>query len=409
MKRSTRHSILMLLENNPYPQDGRVRREAVALTKAGFSVSVIAPAGPGQSRSELIDSVRVRRYRAARERHGFGGYVIEYGYAMLAALVHAVRIYIHSGFGVIHAHSPPDLYFVIGWMFKPFGVRFVFDHHDLSPEMYEVRFPDGANSIVKRILLFVERRSFRAADRVVTTNESYASIAVDRGGIDRARVVVVRNGPDPNRVREVEADPETRAKAPYILGYIGEMAPQDGVDHLIRALGHLVNERNRSDFHCVLIGGGGEVDHLKSLAVELGVDSYTSFLGYVQDADTLMSYLSATDICVTPDPKNAYTDNSTTVKTAEYMALGKPVVAFDLRENRRTARDAALYATPNDDTDLAAKIETLMDDQRLRANLGSVGRRRVESELAWGHQAEKLVATYRDLLGSSDGEAREAS
>jgi glycosyltransferase involved in cell wall biosynthesis len=399
----------MLLENNPYPQDGRVRREAVALSKAGFSVTVIAPASRFQPKSEVIDSVTVRRYRAASEPHGSAGYIIEYSYSIAVALVSSIRIFARSGFAAIHAHNPPDLFFIMGWLFKPFGVRFVFDHHDLSPEMYEVRFPGGARGMVKRVLLFAERRSLRTADLVISTNESYASIAVERGSIDRSRVVVVRNGPDTERVREVPPDPETRAKAPYILGYLGEMAPHDGVDHLIRSLAHLVQERHRRDFHCVLLGGGNEVDRLKSLAAELGVDSYTSFLGHVDEVDTLMSYLSATDICVTPDPKNAYTDNSTTVKTAEYMALGKPVVAFDLRENRRTAGDAALYATPNKDADLAAKIETLMDDSRLRETLGSEGRRRVESELAWRYQAEKLVAVYRGLLGRPDTEPGEAS
>jgi glycosyltransferase involved in cell wall biosynthesis len=409
MKHSARHSVLMLLENNPYPQDGRVRREAVALTKAGFSVTVIAPASRLQPKSEVIDSVTVRRYRATSEPRGSAGYVIEYGYSIAVALVSSIRIFARSGFAVIHAHNPPDLFFLIGWLFKPFGVQFVFDHHDLSPEMYEVRFPGGARAMVKRVLLFAERRSLRTANRVISTNESYASIAVGRGSIDRSRVVVVRNGPDTERVRVVPPDPETRAKAPYILGYLGEMAPHDGVDHLIRGLAHLVQDRQRHDFHCVLMGGGNQVDRLKSLAVELEVDSYTSFLGHVGDADMLMSYLSATDICVTPDPKNAYTDNSTTVKTAEYMALGKPVVAFDLRENRRTAGDAALYATPNDDADLAAKIETLMDDSQLRDTLGTEGRRRVESELAWRYQAEKLVAVYIDLLGRPDDEPGEQS
>jgi len=398
MRASARTRILMLLENNPFPQDGRVRRESRALIDAGYHVTVIAPAAHGQARAETVGGARVYRYRAPTERDGFINYVVEYGYAIFATFLLTLYVFARSGFAVIHAHNPPDLFVLVAGWFKLAGVRFVFDHHDLSPEMYDVRFPAESKAVVRRALLLFERLTFRAADHVISTNESYATIARVRGGVPKHQITVVRNGPDLRRVRIMPSDPHLKSKADFIFGYVGEMAPHDGVDHLIRALGHLSTQLDRDDFFCVLIGSGVEVPFLEALAAGLGLDGKVWFTGQIADADLLMTYLSTTDICMTPDPSNPYTDRSTMVKMAEYMALGKPIVAFDLPEHRRTAGEAAVYAEPNDDDDFARQIEMLMDNPELRDRMGSVGRIRVETELAWPHQARHLIETYESIL-----------
>jgi glycosyltransferase involved in cell wall biosynthesis len=388
----------MLLENNPYPQDGRVRREAASLTAAGYRVTVICPTGDRQSRTELVDDVKVYRYPAPKERDGFVGYVIEYLYSMIMSALLTLYVFIRSGFDAIHAHNPPDTFFAIALWYKLFGVKFVFDHHDLSPEMYDARFAGQGHAAVRGMLLRLERLTFRVADHVVSTNASYKEIATGRGGLDGERVTIVRNGPDLERVRPLEPIPELRSRAGTILGYVGEMGEQDGVDYLIRSLHLLATDLDRTDFLCVIVGGGTAVPGLESLVVRLGLDERIWFTGPLW-GDDLMRHLSAADICVDPDPSNPYNDRSTMIKMAEYMALEKPIVAFDLPEHRRTAGEAALYVTANDELEFARGIARLMDDPELRRTMGAHGRHRVETEMAWHHQERKLVQMYDGLIG----------
>jgi glycosyltransferase involved in cell wall biosynthesis len=389
----------MLLENNPYPQDGRVRREAATLTEAGYQVSVICPAAPGQNRTETLNGVRVYRYPAPPGGRGAIGYLLEYGYSLLAATVISVYLAVRRGFDVIHAHNPPDLFVLLGGGFKLIGKRFVFDHHDLAPEMYLARFgkPPDAAGLAHRLLRFFERLSFRTADHVITTNESYRAIALARGGIAADRVTVVRNGPDLSRVRLVAPDDELRAQAPSIIGYVGEMGFQDGIDYLLRALHHLKVDLGLGAFYVVLMGGGDAVPELRRMCADLGLDGHVRFTGHVSDDTILMRYLSTADICVSPDPSNAYNDRSTMIKIGEYLALGKPVVAFDLPEHRVTAGEAAVYATPNNELDFAEKLAGLMDDPERRKHMGEIGRARVANQLGWEHQASSLVAAYESL------------
>lgn len=397
MRASTRNRVLMLLENHTYPQDGRVRREAVSLQRAGYRVTVIAPAGDGQPRSEVVDGVRVYRYPAPRERDGFVGYAIEYGYSMLMSALLTFFVFVRHGFDAIHAHNPPDTFVFIAAPYKLLGKRFVFDHHDLSPEMYDARFGDDANPKVHRVLRRLERWTFRLADHVISTNESYRDIAMGRGNVPPHRVTIVRNGPELDRVRLMEPDPQLRSRAKHIFGYVGVMGPQDGVDYLIRALHHLVADLDRGDFLCFIVGGGSAVPELQALVTELGLEDHVWFTGRTSDED-LMRYLSTADICVDPDPFNPFADRSTMIKMTEYMAMARPIVAFDLTEHRRTAAEAALYATPNDELDFARCLAELMDDPERRAAMGDVGRRRVEERLAWPHQEQRLLAAYRAIL-----------
>ena len=386
----------MLLENNPYPQDGRVRREATTLTEAGYSVTVIAQRAKGQVRTEVVHGVRVYRYPAIRERAGFVGYLMEYGYSMLAAWCLTAWVFFRGGFDFIHAHNPPDTFVFVAAPYKLMGKRFIFDHHDLSPEMYEARFGERARPSVSRLLRLCERLTFRMADRVISTNESYREIALSRGSVPSDAVTVVRNGPDLDRVKSAEIDRELRNKARTIIGFLGEMGPQDGVDYLVRALAHLVDDGYR-DVFCVVIGEGSELSSLKELAGELGVAAQIWFAGYVPSDDEVMRYMSTVDICVDPDPSSPFNDRSTMIKMTEYMALAKPIVAFDLPEHRYTAADAALYAEPNNDRALAERIAELIDDPDRGAELGARGRQRVVSELSWTHQRKNLIDVYAGL------------
>ncbi len=389
----------MLLENNPYPQDGRVRREAVSLTEAGYRVTVICPAASGQRWAETVNGVRVYRYPVPPNRGSTAGYILEYSYSLLVTGIVAAYLAVVRGFDVVHAHNPPETLALLGGIFKIFGKRFVFDHHDLSPEMYLARFgksPD-ARGVMYRILLALETLSFRLADHVIASNESYRAVAMERGGVALEQTTVVRNGPDLDRVYLRAPDEELQARAPTIIAYVGVMGIQDGVDYLLRALHHLKEDLGRTDFCAVLMGSGDAVPALHTLSLDLGLAHQVWFTGNLSDDELLMRYLSTSDIGVDPGPSNPYNDRSTTIKIGEYMALAKPVVAFDLPEHRVTAGEAALYAKPNSEPDFAHKLAELMDDPAQRKQMGEIGRNRIVNSLSWAHQEPKLLAAYESI------------
>ncbi len=389
--------VLMLLQNNPFPQDGRVRREANTLVSSGLQVSVISPKRSGQRWREVIGGVHVYRYPLLAKGDGFLGYVWEYGYSMAATFLLSLLVLFQRGFDVVHSHNPPDTFFLIAAFYKLLGKRFIFDHHDLSPEIYYARFRGEGHRLVHRVLVWLERGSCRLADHVIATNQSYKTIEMQRANVPEGRITIVRNGPELRRLRMVEPDPDLRRRARVIIGYVGEMGIQDGVDYLLRAIQRLVHDLGRTDFLCVLIGTGHAWAELKALASKLGIDRNVWFTGYVSDAD-LLRYLCTADICVDPDPSNPFTDRSTMIKMTEYMALGKPIVAFDLPEHRVTAQDAAIYARPNDELDFARQIALLMDDPDRRRAMGQKGKERAETSLAWPYQERHLLAAY-DALG----------
>jgi glycosyltransferase involved in cell wall biosynthesis len=397
MKASAGSRIMMLLENNPYPQDDRVRRESVALIEAGYHVTVICPSGAGQPWREILNGVYVYRFPAPLAANGLLGYLWEYGYSTLAMLIISMFVFVRQGFDVVHTHNPPDTLVFVAGFYKLLGKRFVFDHHDLSPEMYYARFQGRGNRLLYHALVLLEQLSCRLADHVIATNQSYKLVEMQRGRVPEARITIVRNGPDLNRLRPVEPDPELRRKGRTIVGYAGVMGYQDGVDYLLRAIRHLVYDLGRNDVFCVLIGKGDAWASLKELAIELGIAEHVWFTGRVSDAD-LIRYLSSADICVDPDPSNPFNDRSTMIKMMEYMALKKPIVAFDLHEHRFTAQEAALYVRPNDELEFARALAQLMDDPALRQIMGASGRRRVETELAWPFSVQNLLRAYRALF-----------
>ncbi|MEP7355757.1 MAG: glycosyltransferase family 4 protein [Anaerolineales bacterium] len=390
--------VLMLVENLPYPRDARVRQEALALTAAGYAVTVIAQCGRGQPGREWVEGVRVYRYPAPPPGHSLLGYAWEYGYSLAAMFVLAAFVAAAHGFDVIHTANPPDTAVLIAAFYKLFGrTRFVFDQHDLAPELYDVRFNGrGRRQLARDLLIALEALSYRLADHVIATNASYQAVAMARGRVPAERITIVRNGPALDRWQPAAPDPGLRQRAGTILGYVGVIAPQDGLDYLLRALAHLRADLGRSDFLCVVVGEGEALPDLKALAARLGLEGQIWFTGFLAHAE-LIRCLSSADICVDPDPSNAFNDRCTMTKLMEYMALGKPIVAFDLPEHRVTAQEAAVYARANDELDFARQIAALMDDPARRRQMGARGRQRVESELSWPHQQAHLLAAYRAL------------
>ena len=389
----------MLLENETYPRDFRVRLEAEALAAAGYHVTVIAPRRPGEPSSDVVAGVRVERFKAPLPGEGVISYVLEYGQSTLLTFFTSLRVLVRDGFDVVHAHCPPDTLVLIGALYKLLGKRFIYDHHDLAPELFCVRFPKRDRKLLHRVLIAFEQLSCRTADHVIATNESYKRMESNRSGIPASRITVVRNGPELHRMNGHHApDAELRSMRRTIIGYVGAMGVQDGLDYLLRAFQHLRDDLGRSDFYAVLIGEGAALERMKTLSVELGLTPYVHFTGFVPH-EMAMRYLVCSDICVVPDPSNPLNDRSTMIKVMEYMALAKPIVAFDLPEHRVTAQSAAMYAKPNDETEFARALATLMDDPARRRVMGEEGRRRVETELAWSHSVPNLLEVYRKVLG----------
>jgi glycosyltransferase involved in cell wall biosynthesis len=285
----------------------------------------------------------------------------------------------------------------VGALHRILGKKFVFDHHDLSPELYLSRYKKTADGLVCRSLRLFEGLSLKLADIAIATNESYRSIAIHRHAIDPDKVFVVRNGPDLTRVRLIGPDLHLKRMGKIILCYLGAMNPQDGVDYLLRALGHLVHDLGRKDFHCVLIGDGDSRAELQSQALDLGLGDHVRFTGFIPD-DDMMRYLSTADICLDPNPSSPLNDVSTWIKVMEYMALGKPIISFDLKETRISARDAALYVTPNDELQFARAIVRLMDDPAERSRMGANGRTRIRDELNWNVTSQNLLKAYSHLF-----------
>jgi glycosyltransferase involved in cell wall biosynthesis len=390
----------MLLENNPYPQDGRVRGEATALTAAGYRVTIVCPAAQGQRWRERLDGVGIYRFPAPPKADSPFGYMLEYAYAMSAAFILSLIALVSEGFDVVHAHNPPDTFFVLGAFYKLLGKRFVFDHHDLSPEMYDARFDGRRRPLVRTLLLLCEWFSCRLADRVIATNHSYKVVEMDRGRVPEERITVVRNGPTLETFQPGEPLTDLKRDGRTIIGYAGVMGRQDGVEYLLRALGHLRADLGRSNFLCVLVGAGDGFADLQRLALDLGLGNHVWFAGW-RGHDEVAHFLTAADICVAPEPSNPYTDRSTMIKLMEYMACQKPIVAFDLPEHRVTAQQAAIYVRPNDELEFARAVAVLIDDPERRLAMGSFGRGRVENELAWGYSVVHLLEAYRSLLSGA--------
>lgn len=390
---------LIIVENLPVPFDRRVWQEATTLREAGCKVSVICPTGKGcEERYEEIDGIAIYRHPLPVEGIGPKGYLLEYGGALWWEFRLSLKVFRERGFDVIHACNPPDDIFLIGLFFKIFfGKKFVFDHHDINPELYLAKF--GRKDIFYRIMLLWERLTFLTADFSIATNESYKQIAVERGAMSPRKVHVVRSGPDLNRVKPMPPNTKWKNGRTYLVGYVGVMGKQEGLDLLLYGISYMVHDYKREDVQFVLVGGGTELEELKILCSKKGIIDYVTFTGRVPDK-MLMEILSTADVCVNPDVVNEMNDKSTMNKIMEYMALGKPVVQFEMTEGRFSAQEASLYAEPNNPESLIQNVLALLDDPEKRKRMGEFGRERVKNELQWKYEAPKLLGAYEQLFTS---------
>lgn len=385
--------ILIVVENLPVPFDRRVWQEARTLQKSGAQVSIICPMGKGYTeRYQLLEGIHIYRHPMPLEADGALGYLLEYSAALFWETVLSWKILFKHGFDTIQGCNPPDLIFLIAWQFKLLGKRYIFDHHDINPELFEAKF--GKRGLFWRLLRMCEWLTFKAADVVISTNESYRKIAIERGGKKPEDVFVVRSGPDLNRVKAVEPNDSLKNGRDYLIGYLGVMGDQEGIDLLLQSVAHLVHTKGRQDIQFALVGGGPALDSLKCMAHQLGVSDYVTFTGRAPD-QVLFEVLSTSDVCVNPDRVNPMNDKSTMNKILEYMAIGKPIVQFDVTEGRYSAQAASLYAKANDPIDFADKIEELLANPEKRAYMGGFGKRRVETEMAWTYEIPKLLSAYK--------------
>ena len=390
--------IVIIVQNLPVPLDRRVRLECQALIEAGYLVSVVCPKGPGDPRHHVVNGIDIHKYRPYPPTQRKLGFVAEYLYSFTMTAWLVAKLWRRHRFQVLQACNPPDIFWPLGELFSAVGgVHFIFDQHDLCPELYQSRFPKGARALYVGIRL-LEWLTYRTADHVVATNESYRAIAMDRGGKRPEQVTVVRTGPDPELLRRQEPEPVLKRGRRFLAAYLGVMGPQDGVDIVLLAADVVVHEFGRDDISFTLVGTGDCFDDLVTMRDELGLANHVEFTGRASD-DLLFRVLSTADIGLSPDPKNPLNDVSTMNKTMEYMAFELPVVAFDLHETRVSAGDAGVYVEPNDVTLYAKAIVELLDDEPRRRSMGALGRDRVERELAWCHQRESYVAVYNRLLG----------
>jgi glycosyltransferase involved in cell wall biosynthesis len=393
-----RRRVLIIVQNLPVPFDRRVWLECQTLADAGYEVAVVCPKGTDDPSRAVLEGVELYKYRPYAPGGSKASFVAEYLYSFLATFWLSLQAARKGRIYAVQACNPPDIFWPIGLAFRAlFGSRFVFDHHDLCPELYESRFPDGPKA-VHSALLFLERRTVATADHVIETNDSYRAVDIERNGAAPQRSTVVRSGPDPNRLKPVAPVPELRRGRRHLAAYIGVMGPQDGVDIAMQVADVVVHELGRSDIGFTLMGSGDSWQDLLALRDKLGLEDYVEMTGRVPD-ETVAAVLSTADIGISPDPKNPLNDVSTMNKTMEYMAFALPVVAFDLRETRVSAGEAGVYATPNDVHEMAKLLVELVDDEDRRKAMGAAGRARVESQLAWQHQAVRYRAVYDNLLG----------
>jgi glycosyltransferase involved in cell wall biosynthesis len=389
--------VLLLVENNGYPRDFRVRREAHALRDHGFKLSVVCPREGKERWHEELDGVAVYRFPAPPGGSGLLSYALEFGYATFAMLVVSLWVWLRRGVDVVHAANPPDTLFAVGVVFKLLGKRFVFDHHDLAPEVYLSRFDRPRRNLAYSTLKLMERCTYAVSDVVIATNDTYRRRAIEEGRLPENKVFVVRNGP-PLSYQPLQPPEGLSERSTHLIGYVGTIGPQDGLDCWLRAIRHLVCECRRRDFLAVIIGDGDAMPALRRQVKELDIESFVLFTGRLPETEA-RRHLSAAALCVQPDPSGPLNDHCTMNKLMEYMALGKATVAFDLPETRVSGGEAAVYVAGNDEREFAREVDRLLNDASERARMGEIGRRRVATALAWEFSVPSLVRAYTEGLG----------
>ena len=385
--------VLIIVENLPVPFDRRVWKEARALNEGGYQVTVLCPRAKGYMDGHVVlNGINIYRHPTTKEGNDLFGYLWEYGWALFWEITYALWIYMKHGFEIIQGCNPPDNIFLVALPFKLLGVKYIFDHHDASPELYYAKYQ--GKELLYRLLLTLEKLTYYFSDAVMATNESYKELAVNRGRVDPQDVFVVRNGPDLSRFQRVCPNPALKFGKRYLIGYVGNISHQEGLDILLNIVEHLT-QSGRTDIHFTCIGGGPGLAGLRQMVVDKGLEDSIDFTGRISD-EQLLEVLSTADVCVNPDKPCKMNDISTMIKIMEYMALGKPIVQFDLKEGRFTAREASLYCN-NDDpvADFASKIVWLLDHPEESKRMGEFALQRVEKELAWKYSVANLLLAYK--------------
>lgn len=386
--------ILIIVENLPLPFDRRVWQEANTLKESGADVSIICPRMKGYTKKyECINGINIYRHPLPVEGSGAMGYLMEYSTALFWEFWLSWKIFIKKKFQVIQGCNPPDLIFIPAALFKLFGVKYIFDHHDINPELYIAKY--DKKGFFYRFLLWAERRTFKSAAYSIATNESYKEIAIKRGGMDKDRVQVIRSGPKLDRLKLSEGNPKYKKGRRFLVGYVGVIGEQEGLDLLLESVKYIIEKRN--DVQFAIVGGGTELEKLKALSGSLGLQQYVDFYGRVDDA-TLVDVLNTSDVCVNPDKPTVMNDLSTMNKIMEYMALKKAIVQYDLKEGKFSAQKASLYAKNTDTKDFADKIMWLLDHEAERNEMAELGYNRVVNELSWEFESKKLVDFYERVL-----------
>jgi glycosyltransferase involved in cell wall biosynthesis len=389
MKKFSDKHVLIIVENLPLPFDRRVWQEANTLKEEGAKVSVICPKMKGYTKSyECINGIQIYRHPLPVEASGAAGYLLEYTIALFWEFILAWKIYFKNKFQVIQGCNPPDLIFIVAIFFRLLGVKYVFDHHDINPEMYVAKY-DKKGFFYKLLLLF-EKLTFKMANYSIATNESYKQIAIERGKMDENKVRVVRSGPKLDSLRITSGNIKYKNGKDFLIGYVGVIGEQEGIDLLLKSAEYIINKR--TDVQFAIVGGGTELEKLKMLSQKMGIGNYVDFYGRVSD-EMLVDILNTADICVNPDKPTEMNNLSTMNKIMEYMALKKPIVQYNFTEGRFSAQDSALYAE-YDTVDFANKIIWLLDNPEERKKMGEFGYNRILSELSWEYESKKLIAFY---------------
>lgn len=402
-----KHKVLIIVENLPVPFDMRVWKEALALHKADYDVTVLCPRGKGYERGhEVVDGIHIYRHPLPKEGNSTLGYIREYSSALLWEFFYTLWIFFRRGFHVIQGCNPPDNLFLVALPFKPFGVKYIFDHHDANPELYLSKY--GKRGLLYKLQVWLEKLTYRFSDVVMATNGSYKDLAIARGGLRPENVFIVRNGPDLQTFRAVPPDPSLKYGKKYLVGYVGTMSIQEGLDILLDVALH-IKKLGRRDIHFTCVGGGPGLPSLRKMLQEKDLGDMFNFTGRIPDRQ-LLEILSTADVCVNPDKPCEMNNISTMIKIMEYMTLSKPIVQFDLKEGRFSAGEAAVYADPDSPVpDFAAKILWLLANPRERERMGEFGRRRVVGELAWEYSIGNLLDAYRKALSRGESSPKAVS
>ena len=398
MSMTAKKKILIIVENLPVPFDTRVWQEAVTLAASGYTVSVICPKGKGYTKAEeYLQGVHIFRHDLPEEGNGALGYLREYFFALKEELRLAKKVYREIGFDVIHGCNPPDDIYMVAARFKKFGVKYVFDHHDVCPELFEAKF-GRAGGLLYFSQIWLERQTYKHCAFAFVTNESYKKIAVERGKMDPEKVIVLRSGPRLERMKIMPPKNELRRGYQYMVGYLGVIGQQEGVEYLLEAAKY-IKERENNVFWGI-VGGGPHLETLRKMAKDMRLDDCVEFTGRIPD-EKMLEYLNTADVCVNSDKWNSMNDKSTMNKILEYMALGKPIVQFDLTEGRYSAGEASLYAKNNDAADMAEKIRELLKKPEKRKKMGEYGRNRIMTELSWEHTSRALIDGYEKFFSGA--------